>query len=126
VWTWTQELQVADSTVTGSSEASWGALAALDIERVLFDTESEVTNGEITHIRFDIDFSDPDSVKWRDALYASVAPPAGSTGSAGLASSDHSLPTWPWQMFAGGAVLALVLSARLLTARQYGGVPLGR
>jgi hypothetical protein len=118
VWTWTQALQVSGNTVSGPAEFRVGAFAALGIERVLVDATWDVVGGKITRAHFDVVMSDPDSVKWRNAVYASVGVQPPSTGNAGLAASEGGSGSLLWLVLAVGAAVTLTLSGRLLVGRH--------
>ena len=121
-WTWTQEFVVSGNTVSSSAELRVGALAALDIERVVFSaTAWDVVDGKFTLVEFETDLTDPDSVSWQNAVFASVGGmQMPNTGTGGLAATNGGggLSTLPWQLALGAAVLTLLLSARVLAARR--------
>ncbi len=116
---WETVLTVSGNTVRGRAEGSWGALGAMNIERVLFDAWWDVVDGKIAVGHFDTDLSDPDSAKWPSALFASVAPSAPATGGAGLvATNRQDGGGLAWPVVAGAALIVPVLGAWRLAGRQ--------
>jgi hypothetical protein len=118
-FSWASTLESAGSSVSGKAEGSWGALREAGFQRVLFITTWEVINGKISYSRMETDISDPDSLAFQTAFFASLAPAPAPSGNAGLATTDRGMSVWPWRIVIGAAVFALLLSARWLPARSF-------